>query len=45
LPDGRAVGAFDVVGENLQLGFGVDNGLVGEKKVAVVLFGVGFWAS
>ena len=42
LADGGAVGAFDVVGEDFELGFGVNDGVVGEEEVAVGLFGVGF---
>src|ERR1039458_2510634 len=42
LTDGGAMGAFDIVGKDFQLGLGVNDGVVGEEEVAVVLFGVGF---
>src|SRR3954447_2934292 len=41
LADGGAVGAFDVVGPDLKLGLGVDDGLVGQHEVLVGLLGVG----
>ena len=42
LADGRAVGAFDIVGKNLQLRFGVDDGVLREDEIAIGLLGVGF---
>src|ERR1051326_9586857 len=41
LADGGAVGAAHVVGENLQLGFGIDDRVVGEDQVLVGLLGIG----
>ena len=41
LADGRAVRAAHVVGQNLQFGLGVDDGVVGEHQVLVGLLGVG----
>src|SRR5829696_204776 len=37
LPDRRAVGAFHVIGENLQLRLGVDRRLVGKQKIPALL--------
>ena len=41
LPDRRAVGTLDVVGENLELRLGVDRRVVGEEQYLVRLLGVG----
>ena len=41
LADRRAVGAFHVVGVDLQLRLGVGGGVVGEQQVLVGLLGVG----
>ena len=36
------MGAFDVIGKNLQLRLGVNHRVVGQQQIAVGLFGVGF---
>src|SRR4051812_10746516 len=41
LADGRAVGAFDVVGEDLELGLGVDRRAPGEEQALQRLLAVG----
>ena len=41
LPDGRAVRALHVVGEDLELRLGVDGRVVGNKQVLIALLGVG----
>src|SRR5450759_252689 len=41
LADGGAMGAAHIVGEDLQLGFGIHHGVVGEDQVLVSLLGIG----
>src|ERR1035437_8131461 len=41
LADGGAMGAAHIVGEDLQLGFGIHHGVVGEDQVLVGLLGIG----
>lgn len=44
LPDGGAVAAFYVIGIDLQLRLGVDDGLGAEQQVVVLLKGILFFA-
>src|SRR5664279_5140943 len=41
LADGGAMGAAHIVGEDLQLGFGIHHGVVGEDQVLIGLLGIG----
>ena len=42
LADRAAVGAFNVIGENLELRLGVDRGLITDQNIVVLLKGIRF---